>query len=125
MACGKLSTRFYGNVLLFRHRMTSLTVSDLFGAACISPDLRESIQNVLGNQVHSIPKWIHQTVQENYHDHSVLEKFATIMSVNPIGTADKLDPTNISNLDDFDQDKPLEGTPIKSVVAKSPLCLEC
>jgi hypothetical protein len=117
MACGKLSTRFYGNVLLFRHRMTSLTCSELFGAACISPDLRDSIQNALGNQDLPIPKWMHQAAQENYHDHTILERFTSIMSKS---SADKLEPNN-ANLDDSDHDELLESM----VVAKSPLCLEC
>jgi hypothetical protein len=122
MACGKLSTRFFGDVLLFRHRMTSLSASDVFGAACISPDLRKTIQQVLGNSIYPIPIWIYRALQENYHDETVLEKFATVMSVT---IPDKLEPINSTSPEDSNHEKPLEIPPQKVVVAKSPLCLEC
>jgi len=48
MACGLLSLRFYGPVLLVRSsgasRWADLSASEIRGAACVSPDLRPSIQ---------------------------------------------------------------------------------
>ena len=127
MACGHLSLRFRGDVLLFRHFQTSLSLSDIYGAACVSPDLRESVHRQIGSTT-PIPPWIIRATQQNYHDFSALKEFAVAMRASNSGQ-------NGSDVDDSDSDEDVtcsledidksdQGAP-RQFVAKTPLCLEC
>jgi hypothetical protein len=131
MACGLLSLRFQGDVLLFRHFGTSLSLSNVYGAACVSPDLRPCIQQELGSNT-PIPRWLIQAAQQNYHDAAVLREFAQVMtetSPKKQNRAERItlgadcdcdeDGGNRDAIDDANDDT----TP--QFIAKSPLCLEC
>lgn len=127
MACGHLSLRFRGDVLLFRHFQTSITLSDVYGAACVSPDLRESVHRQIGSTT-PIPPWIIRAAQQNYHDFSALNEFALAMSASKSGQAgsdvdgrdsDEDDTGSLGGIDKLDQGAP------RQFVSKTPLCLEC
>ena len=126
MACGHLSLRFRGDVLLFRHFHTPLSLSDIYGAACVSPDLRESIHRQLDNTT-PIPHWIKQATQQNYHDVAALQEFALAMSAT---SSDQVSSNLVDSDADEDDtgslgvDKSNQASP-RQFVAKTPLCLEC
>ena len=121
MACGHLSLRFRGDVLLFRHFHTSLSLSDIYGAACVSPDLRESIHQQLGNTT-PIPHWIKLATQQNYHDVAALQEFALAMSAT--GSDQESSDVDEDGTGTLRVDKSNQGLP-RQFVAKTPLCLEC
>lgn len=87
MACGLLSLRFFGNVLLVRgfgFRWEDLSLNDIRGATCISPDLRNCIQQEVSNNgnnksVKPIPRWLADAAQNNYHDKAALAEVARAM----------------------------------------------
>ena len=98
MACGLLSIRFYGNVLLVRSRSAlggdkrweNLKVSDLIGPCCISPDLRHDIQEQIvellpaNDDLESrtmVPDWIAGAAQQNYHDAAAMAQLASVMNL--------------------------------------------
>jgi hypothetical protein len=131
MACGLFSLRFQGNVLLFRHFGTSLSLSDVYGAACVSPDLRVSIQRELGS-ITPIPRWLIQAAQQNYHDAVVLRDFAQVMTAaSPEKKSSTEKYTFVADIDREEDDDnsdgadDTEGDATRQFIAKSPLCLEC
>lgn len=81
-ACGLLSLRFRGDVLVFSHWKESLKLSDIDnGAVNASPDLRRTIQSELCDNTRSndFPVWLRQACQQNYHDEAALEQFQNVM----------------------------------------------
>ena len=129
MACGLLSLRFYGPVLLVRSfgasRWVDLSISEIRGAACVSPDLRPSIQRrclvvastttgvVPGADgddsstrtgigaavaVGAVPEWLADAARQNYHDGAELQK--VISAMNPAAGA----PGGGGNQSDIDSD---------------------
>ena len=99
MACGLFSCcQSWGNVLLVRASISSrvhLGEKDgdngadeegIYGACCISPDLRRPIQqqlhNTNDNQQYSkaIAAWLGNAHQQNYHDTLVLSQLAKVMT---------------------------------------------
>jgi hypothetical protein len=107
MACGLHSTRFYGPVVLVRsfgcsYNFMNLSINEIWGACCISPDLRHSIlhdiastmgflkdgntdnNNNGGGRVEGgieVPEWLADAAQQNYHDEAELNK--VIQAMNP------------------------------------------
>lgn len=95
MACGHFSYQLYGTCLLVRTSLSlseDLEVNDVYGACCISPDLRPSLQQEIQPEElrnenrhpstsRSIPMtWLGDALQQNYHDASVLSRLATVMT---------------------------------------------
>lgn len=130
MACGLLSLRFFGNVLLIRgfgFRWEDLSLSDLEGAMCVSPDLRDCIQQEVCSGTKSIlliQEWLANAAQNNYHDKAALAEVARAMM-------ERVDDDE-SDDDEKEEDTQatstnLYGTAGKSTefVAKSSLCLHC
>eukprot|EP00980_Cylindrotheca_fusiformis_P000564 scaffold146_cov107-Cylindrotheca_fusiformis.AAC.3 len=144
MACGLLSRRFYGNVLLVRGfggRWEDLSVDSIQGAACISPDLRECIQkDVAASQTTTeewsgmklttpIPTWLGDAAQNNYHDNAALALVAKAMDAgwNEDSDSDE-EGSSSSSMDANDTPATLPSAanqPSTEFVAKSPLCLHC
>jgi hypothetical protein len=135
MACGHLPLRFRGDIILFRHFHTSLSLSDIKGAACVSPDLRASIQQQLGNTT-LIPPWLTQAAQQNYHDTAALKEFAQVMTAkNPeqenTAETDQCQNGNADEDSDEDDEDTAEvgsendNDEPRHFVAKDPLCLHC
>jgi hypothetical protein len=131
MSCGLFSLRFKGDVLLFRHFGMSLSLSDVYGAACVSPDLRASIQRELGS-ITPIPQWLIQAAQQNYHDAVVLRDFAQVMIAtspeNQNSTGKNSLVANIDGEEDGGNSDGVDDTEddaTRQFIAKSPLCLEC
>ena len=91
MACGLLSIRFYGNILLVRSRSAlggdkrweNLEVSDLIGPCCVSPDLRHEIQEQIVELLpaRNVPDWIAGAAQQNYHDAAAMAQLASVMNL--------------------------------------------
>ena len=88
MACGMLSLRFRGNVLLVRSfggRWEDLSLDSIEGPSCISPDLRwlvqDEIAHDMGADPTSIPSWLAGATQHNYHDRAALALVASAMNV--------------------------------------------
>ena len=147
MACGLLSLRFYGPVLLVRSfggRWEDLAESEIRGAACVSPDLRPSIQRgvasrmrmVLGMDgdstrtgiVAAVPEWLANAAQQNYHDETELRKVVTAM--NPVaGNGYESDADSDNGVDETDNTMDPEATPLSHAtidfVTKTPLCVHC
>lgn len=153
MACGLLSLRLYGPVLLVRSfgasRWADLSISEIRGAACVSPDLRPSIQRCLavanttgmvlgtdGGAEGVVPEWLANAAQQNYHDEAELQK--VISAMNPAGAGGNGYQSDVDS-DDCDEDEttdntmdPEEATPplLRAVtttefVTKTPLCIHC
>ena len=134
MACGHLSLRFMGDVLLLRSTMTNdnLMFHEIRGAAMISHDLRNDIQLELGNFNHDIiPDWLGNASQQNYHDSVVMAQFAAAMSTTMMIHSHKNDTDN--NNDRSDSSEPettgkellVNATGIQHVAARTSLCLHC
>lgn len=156
MACGLMSLRFYGPVLLVRSfggRWENLLESEIYGACCISPDLRSCIQesvarsrmimagttNTIENKV---PDWLADAAQQNYHDGAELQKVISAMN-HPSEDATSEDEDGTTNEEDEEEDADNDedenetvthpsaapATPMSSptteFVAKSPLCIHC
>lgn len=131
MACGLFSLRFQGDVLLFRHFGTSLSLSDVFGAACVSPDLRPCIQQELGS-IMPIPRWLIQAAQQNYLDATVLRNFAQVMTETSPEERNRSKRKPFAADCDWEEDDDYHDTASDTndditlqSIAKSPLCLEC
>ena len=114
MACGLYSYKLFGNVLLVRSSLTSregLSVEDVYGACCVSPDLRSTFQQEMltmsssSNQCLScpVPRWLGDALQQNYHDAVVLSRLAHVMAT---PTTYKHDDST-STRDDYDNDDDL------------------
>ena len=144
MACGRLSTRFHGSVLLFRSRgggrgCQDLSVNEIYGAACVSPDLRLEIQSALTRDGgFTISEWLASAAQQNYHDNAIISRLASVM--NPAGDVDESDESSdeVSHTDDMgtsgdwhlvNECDPTAGNIVadqgKQFVARASLCLHC
>jgi len=151
MACGRFSISLYGNVLLIRSSLASrenLSVEEVYGPCCISPDLRKVLlTEIIMSSVSSttissdanfdIPSWLGNALQQNYHDASVLSKLATVMT----GTAetgcsdDESDgDESDKNGDDIDDEREKQNNANETAkttgaatkfVTKQPLCIYC
>lgn len=130
MACGLLSLRFHGDVLLFRHFHTSLTSADIHAAACVSPDLRPSVQAAMGNPDPIVHTWLSLAAQQNYHDAAALEEFAKVMTAKE-DDVDESDDGSDDDDDDKNEDESKEEedenetVETHNFIAKQPLCLHC
>jgi hypothetical protein len=145
MSCGLFSLRFWGDVILVRSfggRWEDLDVKCIHGACCISPDLRMEIQTQVGSQlgvnsseVHSIPDWLADAAQQNYHDGAALAHLANVMNVSKTEENDDTEDDNDSkesnsDVDDKEETVPAENRVVQReqtnvFVAKSSLCLHC
>lgn len=138
MACGLLSLRFFGNILLVRGfggRWEDLSLESIVGAACISPDLRESIQHQVsssrGNKEDdaapaAIPEWLADAAQNNYHDNAALAKVAKAMDAGlQEGDSDEESSDASDENDTAITDTHQAKDSLTEFVAKSPLCLHC
>lgn len=146
MACGNLSTRFHGDVLLFRSRggrgYQNLVIDELYGAACVSPDLRPEIQATLRAEQDfelsiPVPEWVANAAQQNYHDSVSISRLVSVM--NPSVDVDESDESSSSGSSSEDDDSALDGggknmknesVPDdtdrgKDFVARASLCLHC
>ncbi|CAJ1967338.1 unnamed protein product [Cylindrotheca closterium] len=152
MACGLLSLRFFGNVLLVRgfgFRWEDLSLNEIDGATVISPDLRDCIQKEVVSIKHNtnmsserIAKWLADAAQNNYHDKAALAKVARAMDTEYVDEDDDDDDDD----DEIDSDEKGEkdinsddggqkvadpstaantGESTTEFIAKSPLCLHC
>jgi hypothetical protein len=134
MACGLLSRRFWGTVLLVRSfggRWEDLPVDSIEGACLVSPDLRpivqEELANEMGREAKLIPDWLAGAAQQNYHDKAALALVASAMNVDE--SSDEEDDDE-SQHDESDPSSPEKHTTKREAlssefVAKSPLCLQC
>jgi len=152
MACGLLSMRLRGNVIVsFQQQQqqqassgdkTSLEVDAIVAAACGSHDLRPEILSSLLSDATTQdddsvrfpapPEWLANASRENYHDAAVLQRLAAVMNQQePSDDDDDGDSnssgssTSQSNCDnDKDQLANTEGSR-RTFVTTVPLCLEC
>jgi hypothetical protein len=138
MACGLLSMRIKGDVVISRTGGNSLTVDEISSACCISADLREDILSVLNkkHEFFKIPDWLADASKSNYHDGAVLSRLNEAMKKS-------IDVRNDDDDDDDDDDdfnSRSDFSPIQSpaslaecakenvgcvFVATVPLCLQC
>lgn len=149
MVCGNLGTRFYGDVMLFRSKgagrgYQDLVVDDVFGAACISPDLRSEIQAALNmdGKKTKVPDWLANAAQQNYHDNATISRLASVLSGNCNDDSSKSDSDDDSTSTEHDEDSkankvsPAEaavadenlassGEQGKHFIARTSLCLHC
>lgn len=146
MACGKFSTKLFGNVLLVRTSLssrTNLTVNEVFGACNISVDLRYSMQKEMykaagaDKEPPPVPEWLGNALQQNYHDQVVLNRLADVMRMRELNEGDDGD----DNEDDSDQGDgnstsevrltsgskaaPSSASTPRQFITKQPLCLYC
>ena len=129
MACGLLSLRFFGNVLLMRAdrvggSFVDLTIEEIEGAACISPDLRESLQEEATNTIRpnrspTIPSWLAEAAHQNYHDSAALALVAKAMDMEPVESNEIDGIRHTSEAESKDREQSSE------FIAKNPLCLHC
>jgi len=131
MACGLLSQRFYGNVLLVRGfggRWVDLSLGEIKGAACTSPDLREAIQAEVAKTglqlIETIPSWLADAAQQNYHDKAALDQVARAMDFDVTRSESESSEESESDSDSIDSDTKLQISS-SEFVAKSSLCLHC
>lgn len=140
MACGNLGTRFHGDVLLFRSSGggrgdTDLTVNEIYGAACVSPDLRPEIQSKLNDgAVYNAPEWLATASQQNYHDSATISRLASAMnpSRKPDADADESSDDESSTGSETEalaeskcETHDCGGDEGKHFIARTPLCLHC
>ena len=126
MACGLHSLRFYGPVLLVRSyfgcrtNYENLSINEVWGACCISPDLRLSIQHDIASKMGrikdgnhdnnnneggggiAVPEWLADAAQQNYHDEAELNK--VIQAMNPPDGGEVVDDYDEDEIDDEDSD---------------------
>lgn len=141
MACGLLSLRFFGNVLLIRgfgFGFQDLRRDDIEAATCISPDLRECIRVEIAGRnketiIKPIPSWLANAAQNNYHDKAALAEVARAMDC---GGQEEEDD-EFDNASDEEEERVVEKKKKRSptahdkaekpaeFVAKSSLCLHC
>ena len=167
MACGLMSLRFGGNVVVARSnasgrpRWFDVTTENIQAACGISPDLRPNIQNEIatvdcivlpenGEQLSTIPQWIKNAAEQNYHDAAAVARMVDVMK-----SEEKYEDDSESDQSDDDDDDDgsdnsgdddngrdndsdesnRERIPVSNecsatkesftVTAKSPLCLHC
>lgn len=138
MACGLLSLRFMGDILLIRSKGSfghvDLTMAEIFGACCCSPDLRNDIQLEMSASS-EIPEYLALAAQNNYHDSIALAHFAAVMSVdepfadkdseNDDGISSASDQSHSINVSMADKGLQQENVAKSQFVARSSLCLHC
>ena len=138
MACGLLSSRLYGPILLVRSyggRWESLEKSEIFGALCVSPDLRMEIQqqivkSFVGMETTKLveaPGWLADAAQQNYHDGAALAKVISAMKPSQDGSDQSSDDESEDG-ENTTKMYPTTTIALSSTtefVAKSPLCLYC
>jgi len=151
MACGIFHGRFYGNVIVRRSSpQCHLSLDHIDAACCWSPDLRTSLlKELLLMQPSSpsdsadermpicIPDWLASAAKNNYHDESVLQKFAAVMKMNPKCCIDSESSSSNScssgscNDNDNDSDESRVSSNaqsekhVREFVTHVPLCLHC
>jgi hypothetical protein len=151
MACGHLSMRLFGNILVTRSHPTKqrwydLSMDDIFGACEVSPDLRTlSVQKELLAESNrgtslvdpttiNIPTWLANAAQQNYHDSAAISRMAQVMKNDKIEEEEGSDNSDGQIDDEHDKqpssshqaslEAPARALPCE-FVAKSPLCLHC
>ncbi len=139
MACGLLSLRFYDQVLLVRSfggRWQNLEESEIYGACCISPDLRLEIQAAIADSLDietnsPAPEWLANAAQNNYHDGAELAKVISAMNPTLDENGADSDSDHDNDNDEPDHEKEANAATTTSldatvfVAVKSPLCLHC
>ena len=149
LACGKFSLKLHGNVLLVRCSFSSranLSTDEVFGACCISFDLRPDIQKEMFESTSyieqydyqtppSIPDWLGNALRNNYHDQVVLDKLANVMMegiVDENQSDSEGDNDSSSDSSSISVDKNTgtefetnENLTKRQFVTKVPLCLHC
>lgn len=133
MACGLLSTRFFGPVLMVRSfggKWQNLAENEIYGASSISSDLRESIQEEINkdmggtfDRVPAIPEWLANAAQQNYHDGAELAK--VISAMNPSKQHEDSSGSDSDNTVINEVGSEGDNISHSEFVAKSPLCLHC
>ena len=81
-----------------------LVVDDIEGAACVSPDLRCNVQTIFNteeNNSRSIPEWLANAAQQNYHDNATISRLVLVMSTN---TNDDIDESSESSDSESEED---------------------
>jgi hypothetical protein len=147
MSCGLFSLRFWGDVVLVRSfggRWEDLEVKSIYGACCISSDLRMEIQTQVGcqlgvnNEIVPIPDWLGDAARQNYHDSAALARLANVMNIsnndqnddNEEEEDDDDDKKSDADMDEKEETAPAENIVMqeeqsKVFVANSSLCLHC
>jgi hypothetical protein len=154
MACGKLASRFHGDVLFFRSNgsrgHTDLTIEEIYGAACVSCDLRPQIQAALRSKQDglNVPEWLANAAQQNHHDAATLSRLASVMCKSGHCIRNNLDESSndesesSSNDDDDEEEQSIfkkndkesvsdsavalsASNTAKHFVARTSLCLHC
>lgn len=130
MACGLFSMRFYGSVIIVQRSQAqvieSLTSAQIEMACCGSPDLRSSILASLGIRNQSVPRWLLQAAQSNYHDQAAVQKLAAVME----NSAEK-DEGEVDSGDEREESNSLQHVSesnkreAQEFVTTVPLCLHC
>lgn len=105
MACGLLSARLYGDVVVARSGSNSLAIHDIHAAACLSPDLRGQ----------AVPEWLADAAMHNYHDAEILERLAEVMTERQATDDEEDDSASV----------PGSSSDAPTYVVKVPLCLHC
>lgn len=138
MACGLLSLRFMGDILLIRSKGSvghvDLTVAEILGASCGSPDLRNEIQLELAARSDT-PDYLALAAQQNYLDSVALARFAAAMSTdqpiadkdseNDDGSSSASDQSHSINISVNDKGWQRDKFAKTQFVARSSLCLHC
>jgi len=115
MACGLMSMRFHGMIILVRSNPTAsvgrkrwfdVTADDIRGPCEVSPDLRTTLQAealqqlLLHHQLSTTmttcttPLWIKNAAEQNYHDAAVLARMAEVMDSSSHETKTNADDNN-------------------------------
>ena len=89
MACGLMSMRFQGNLVIARAnpsgtpRWQNVTTQDLKAACDVSPDLRSNIQDDIASDLKFeqsvVPLWIQNAAEQNYHDAAAIAEMINVM----------------------------------------------
>jgi len=132
MACGLLSMRLRGNVIVSLSPQKDLQVDDISAAA--SHDLRpEILRQLVDDPAAAIPPpaWLLEASRENYHDAAVLQRLARVMN-RPEEKEDDGESGEDDSASDDSSDRNInnsiqnEGKKLpQTFVTTVPLCLEC
>ena len=151
MACGNLSFRFDGDILLFRANAgrgwQDLTVKEIYGAACISSDLRPQIQAMLKTKqdvVNVTESWLANAAQQNYHDAAAVSRLASVMcrSNKCMSRNESINDDSMTSHDKYQEEhsllektdqEPISDSAVtpctintaKQFIARTSLCLHC
>ncbi|KAG7353421.1 hypothetical protein IV203_002776 [Nitzschia inconspicua] len=114
MACGLLSMRLSGDILMVRSHPTrqphwySLSVEDVYGACEVSPDLRkimqlqavhrEQVERIIQTEAEAASEtigttlfWLLNAAQQNYHDAAAVARMAEVMKYDRVDRNEQFD----------------------------------